>query len=100
MTTYYVLPKTPNQTFEVQIEGVVVSFQLHMFRGLLYIGASIDGEAIVECQPVVGNTPILPRDISMKLGGNFMFETLGNGYPSYEMFETIACRFCFVGFEE
>lgn len=84
MTTYN-LPGMPNQTFDIQIDNVVLHFGLRLFRGSMFMDIDHEDEHILSGARVVRGVPLLPREWSDRVGGNFEFSVLGSDYPTYEM---------------
>lgn len=95
---YYTLPQVPNQRFEIQINGMLVEFRTHLFRGLLHCSVFIGGECVSSTQPVIGMEDLLPKNVAQAIGGNFCFMSAEGSYVDYTKISTAANHFRFTPF--
>lgn len=105
MTTYKIdlNPNNPNQEFDLNIDEIenAVSVLLQTtVQGALLMTVSVDdviqGQAFL-CTP---NRAVIPYQYLVdNIGGNFIFETEGDNYPTYENFND-TCILYFVTKDE
>lgn len=98
--TKYNLPGVPNQTFEIQIEGVLFFFTLRTFRGSMFVDIDMDGDRIISGLRVVNEHNILPRTASDSVSGNFQFRVAGRGYPDYTLLNSGYAYMLFIPYGE
>ena len=91
MTTYEIeLEKTnANQEFDIVIDEIENSIHilLQTVNDILLMSLFVNSEQIGQPFMCFPNQPVVPYPYMQKLlGGNFIFETQDDNYPSYENF--------------
>lgn len=87
--TYYSLPSVPNQTFEIQVNGLLLEMALRTFRGSLFLDVTIDNEPVVSGFRAVADVNFLPRFVTDAIGGTMFFVKTDGPYPTYENFNSV-----------
>ncbi|MBS6552952.1 MAG: hypothetical protein KH321_03300 [Clostridium sp.] len=104
MTTYEIeLEKTnANQEFDIVIDEIENSIHilLQTVNDILLMSLFVNSEQIGQPFMCFPNQPVVPYPYMQKLlGGNFIFETQDDNYPSYENFGS-TCKLYFVTLDE
>lgn len=96
MSKYLIdLKQIPNQEFFINLENRDMSVRI-IDRQLLLLSLSINNSYLVQNVPCFPNQGVLPYPYMVtEAGGNFVFETENNEYPSWQNFGK-TCLFYFV----
>lgn len=92
MTTYQINLNNnyPNQEFDLNIDEIEDTLNVLLqttVQGVLLMTISINDSVVGQPFICLPNTPVIPYQYLIdKVGGNFVFETEYNNYPSYENF--------------
>lgn len=92
-----------NQEFDVNIDGLTVN--LHVLlqtsdNNALLMSVFVNNEQIGIPFMCFANQPVIPYEYMQNIiGGNFVFETVGNNYPNFENFGD-KCKLYFVTLDE
>lgn len=95
----YNLAEDPNQSFEVTVNGMTLSFELRFFRDLMYATVRDADNAIVSSNVRCADRQwLIPFGFSA-VGGNFRFEDEEGRYPNYKNFGS-SCPLVFYTIDE
>jgi hypothetical protein len=92
MTTYQINLNNnyPNQEFDLNIDEIEFTLNVLLqttVQGVLLMTISINDSVVGQPFICLPNAPVIPYQYLIdKVGGNFVFETEHNNYPSYENF--------------
>lgn len=92
MTTYKIDLNNnyPNQEFDLNISEIETTLNVQLqttVQGALLMTVSINDNIIGQPFICLPNQAVIPYDYLVEqIGGNFIFETEDNNYPSYENF--------------
>jgi len=96
----YSLLNVPNQQFAVSVNGHNAMFRFRTFRGIIYVDVTVDDTLKCRSIKAVPNTALLPNDVRVLLGGQFLFSCSEDDYPNYQLMNKPECTFIYVTTEE
>lgn len=102
MTIYELeLKEIPNQTFTTTINNINMNVNVrYADDDLMLFSLQVNGEYVCPDVPVFSNQMVLPyKYMAQEAGGNFIFLTENEEYPTYQNFMK-TCRLYFVTVDE
>lgn len=100
MTTYNIeLQVTPNQEFSTTINNIDMTIRIR-YADIMLFSLQINGEYVCPDVPCFARQGILPYPYMIQeAGGQFIFSTENDEYPTYENFGG-SCNLYFTDLEE